>query len=304
MKSRIILAGGTGFIGQQLSAFLLAHNYEIVVLTRSPSEQRGNVRYANWDGNTVGEWAELLDGAASVINLAGRGINCRHTPEHRREILESRVQSVRVLSESIARCTQPPQSFIQAGAVGIYGDANDRWCDESAPKGSDFVAQVCRQWEEAFDAVSAPGMRKVLLRLGIVLGPNGGFLKVLSRLTRCFLGGQIGNGRQYISWIHITDLARMLLCAVEREQFAGVFNATSPAPVTNAEFMRELRRALHRPWSPPVPEWAARLGSWVLGTEPSLAFISQRCVPRHFLEKDFSFEFQELRPALANIFPD
>jgi NAD dependent epimerase/dehydratase family enzyme len=126
---------------------------------------------------------------------------------------------------------------------------------------------------------------------------------LLGKLTRWFLGGQVGNGRQYISWIHIADLSRLVLASIESEEVGGVFNATSPNPVTNAEFMRELRRALHRPWSPPVPEFAARLGSWLMGTEASLALVSQRCVPKRFLENGFTFEFSELHQALANIFP-
>jgi len=125
----------------------------------------------------------------------------------------------------------------------------------------------------------------------------------LGKLTRWFLGGQVGNGRQYISWIHITDLSRVVLGSIEREELAGVFNATSPNPVTNAEFMRELRRALHRPWSPPVPEFAARIGSWLMGMEASLALVSERCVPKRFLENRFNFEFPTLHEALTNIFP-
>src|SRR5439155_20187128 len=163
--------------------------------------------------------------------------------------------------------------------------------------------KVCEKWEAAFESLEAPARRKVLLRLGVVLGPNGGFLGLLSRLTRWFLGGQVGNGRQYLSWIHIADLSRMVLASIENRELIGVFNATSPNPVTNAEFMRELRRALHRPWSPPVPEFAARIGSWLMGTEADLALVSQRCVPKRFQENGFDLEFPELCEALANIFP-
>ena len=303
MKSRIVLAGGSGFIGQSLSPFLLSKNYEVIVLTRAESDHRGAVRYVHWDGKTLDDWLEFVNGACAVVNLTGRSINCRHTPEHRREIIDSRVDSVRVLGQAIARCAQPPKVFVQIAGVGIYGDKGERICDENTAQGNDFVAKVCEKWEAAFESVEAPAMRKVLLRLGVVLGPNGGFLGVLGRLTRWFLGGQVGNGRQYLSWIHIADLSRMVLAGIENRELTGVFNATSPNPVTNAEFMRELRRALHRPWSPPVPEFAARIGSWLMGTEASLALVSQRCIPKRFLEKNFEFEFPELREALANIFP-
>jgi uncharacterized protein len=304
MKPRIVLAGGSGFIGQSLSPPLVSKNYEIVVLTRGKSNHHGRIREAHWDGKKLGEWTQFVNGALGLVNLTGRSINTRHTPEHRREIIDSRVDSVRILGEAIGRCMQPPKVFVQLAGVGIYGDKGERICDETTAPGDDFVSEVCKKWETAFDSVDSPNTRKVLLRLGVVLGRNGGFLHVLSRLTRWLLGGQVGEGRQYVSWIHIADLSRMILQAIDQEQLTGVFNATAPNPVTNAELMRELRRALHRPWSPPVPEFAARIGSWLMGTEASLALVSQRCVPKRFLEKNFEFEFPNLREALANIYPN
>jgi uncharacterized protein (TIGR01777 family) len=303
MKPRIILAGGSGFIGQSLASSLLERGDEIVVLTRTPSHQEGAIRHVQWDGRTAGNWIEILNGSLALVNLTGRSINCRHTPENRREIIDSRVNSVRVLGEAITRCAEPPKVFVQAAGVGIYGDQGDRWCDETAPHGHDFVAQVCEQWEGAFEKIDGSQTRKVLLRLGVAIGPGGGFLKVLGRLTKAFLGGHVGNGRQFISWIHIADLTRIILSAIERDDLTGVFNATSPNPVTNAEFMRELRRALHRPWSPPVPAFAARIGAWLIGTEGKLALVSQHCVPKRLTESAFRFEFPALRLALANIYP-
>ena len=303
MKPRIVLAGGSGFVGQLLSPFLVSKNCEVIVLTRAEPDHGGAVRNVHWNGKTVADWVEFVNGAYAMVNLTGRSINCRHTPENRREIIDSRVDSVRVLGQAIGRCAQPPQVFLQIAGVGIYGDKGERICDETTAPGDDFMTEVCQKWEAAFDSVDAPKTRKVLLRLGVVLGPNGGFLGLLGRLTRRFLGGQVGSGRQYISWIHVTDLSRMVLASIENQELTGTLNATSPNPVTNAEFMRELRRALHRPWSPPVPEFAARIGSWLMGTEASLALVSQRCAPKRFLENGFNFEFPTLRPALTNIFP-
>ena len=303
MKPRIVLAGGSGFVGQLLSPFLVSKNCEVIVLTRAEPDHGGAVRNVHWNGKTVADWVEFVNGAYAMVNLTGRSINCRHTPENRREIIDSRVDSVRVLGQAIGRCAQPPQVFLQIAGVGIYGDKGERICDETTAPGDDFMTEVCQKWEAAFDSVDAPKTRKVLLRLGVVLGPNGGFLGLLGRLTRWFLGSQVGSGRQYISWIHVTDLSRMVLASIENQELTGTLNATSPNPVTNAEFMRELRRALHRPWSPPVPEFAARIGSWLMGTEASLALVSQRCAPKRFLENGFNFEFPTLRPALTNIFP-
>ena len=302
MRGRIILAGGSGFLGQSLGEVLRGKNYEVIVLGRGASGARDGIRYAQWDGRTLGEWASLLDGAKAVVNVTGRSVNCRHTPENKRQIMDSRVNSVRVLGDAISRCQQPPEVFVQSSSLAIYGDPGDRWCDEEAPHAEGFSEEVCKRWEGAFADVQKPGMRKVVFRIGIVLATDQGALPVLARLTRWFLGGSVDHGRQYISWIHIADLNRMFVEAIERAEIAGVFNATGPNPVTNAEFMRELRRALHRPWSPPVPAWATRIGARFMGTEPSLALTGRRCRPKRFLESGFHFEFPDLRRALADLY--
>jgi uncharacterized protein (TIGR01777 family) len=299
---RIILAGGSGFLGQSLGQVLLRHGFEVIVLGRGRSKVSGGMRHEQWDGHTLGDWASLLDGAKAVVNLTGRSVNCRHTPENKRQIMDSRVNSVRVLGDAISRGAQPPEVFVQASSLAIYGDPGDRWCDEEAPHAHGFSEEVCERWEAAFADIQKPGMRTIVLRIGIALAADQGALPVLARLTRWFLGGKVGHGRQYISWIHIGDLVRMFVDAIGRPDLSGVFNATGPNPVTNAEFMRELRRALHRPWSPPVPAWATQIGARLMGTEASLALTGRRCVPRRFLEHGFQFQFPELRPALSDLY--
>jgi uncharacterized protein (TIGR01777 family) len=299
---RIILAGGSGFVGQALAPVLVAKGYHVVVLGRSPAHRKDGVDYLQWDGKTAGHWSSALEGAEAVVNLTGKNINCRHTPENRREIIRSRVESVRVLGEAIANCATPPKVFAQASGVGYYGDTGDKVVDENAPPGNDFPAEVCRQWEGAFNALEFSTTRKVVLRLGVVLGRDGGALPLLEKLTRWFLGGAVGSGRQFISWIHIADLIQILLSAIERPELTGVFNANAPAALTNREFMRELRRALHRPWSPPVPAPFVRAGAWLMGSEGKLALLSSRCAPRRFLEHGFQFQFPTLREAFANLY--
>jgi uncharacterized protein (TIGR01777 family) len=299
---RIILAGGSGFVGQALAPVLVTKGYDVVVLGRRAAHRKEGVDYLQWDGKTVGNWSSALEGAEAVVNLTGKNINCRHTPENRREIIRSRVDSVRVLGEAIANCATPPQVFAQASGVGYYGDTGDQVADEDASRGSDFPAEVCRQWEGAFNALDLPGTRKVVLRLGVVLGRDGGALPVLEKLARWFLGGAVGSGRQFISWIHVADLIQLFVSAIERPELTRVFNATAPAPVTNREFMCELRRALHRPWSPPVPTPFARAGAWLMGSEGELALLSSRCAPRRYLEHGFQFQFPTLREAFANLY--
>jgi len=299
---RIILAGGTGFVGQALAPVLVAKGYRVVVLGRSAAHRKDGVEYLQWDGKNVGDWSSALEGAEAIVNLTGKNINCRHTAENRREIIRSRVDSVRVLGEAIANCATPPMVFVQASGVGYYGDTGDHVADEDASPGSDFPADVCRQWERAFNALDVPATRKVVLRLGVVLGRDGGALPVLEKLTRWFLGGAVGRGRQFISWIHLADLIQMLVSAIERPEHTGVFNATAPSAVTNRKFMRELRRALHRPWSPLVPAPFVRAGAWLMGSEGELALLSSRCAPRRFLEHGFQFQFPTLSEAFANLY--
>jgi uncharacterized protein (TIGR01777 family) len=299
---RIILAGGSGFVGQALAPVLVAKNYDVVVLGRGVGRRENGVDYVQWDGKNPVDWAHAIEGAEGIVNLTGRNINCRHTPENRREILRSRVDSVRALGEAIANCAVPPKVFVQASGVGYYGDTGDRIADEDAPRGTDFPAEVCRQWEGAFEALNLPATRKIVLRLGMVLGRAGGALPVLEKLTRWFLGGAVGNGRQFISWIHVVDLVEMFVRAIEHPGLPRILNATAPAPVTNGEFMRELRRALHRPWSPPVPAPMARAGAWLMGSEGELALLSCRCVPRRVLEHGFRFQFPNLRAALLDLY--
>jgi hypothetical protein len=300
-SKRVIIAGGTGFIGSALAAEFTLRGFEVVVLTRSPRPRGDGVVEVAWNGVQAGAWEALLDGAAAVVNLAGRNLNCRHTPDHLREIVDSRVNSVKAIAAAIGRVKQPPRVWVQAGAVGFYGDTGEVVSDETARAGGDSLADVCQQWEAALAAAETPQTRKVILRMGVVLGRDGGALPVLNTLTKWFLGGAAGTGRQYLSWIHLADLAAMFAAAVADERFSGVFNAVGPEAVTNAQFMRELRRVHHRPWSPPAPAFAVKLGAWLMGSNGSLALISQRCVPKRFLELGFQFRFANLPAALNDL---
>lgn len=301
-KRRVVLAGGSGFLGQSLVPKLLLRSCEVVVLTRSPQQRNDGAREVAWNGRTLGDWVPCLDGAHAVVNLAGRSVNCRHTPENVREINESRVNSVNAVAAAIHNVAHPPRVWVQAGSLAFYGDLDDRWCEEGAPSGQGKMVETCRLWETACLAAPLPGTRQVLLRIGLVLAREGGALPVLGKLTRWFLGGAAGSGRQYVSWIHLTDMDQMVIDAIERDEAIGVFNASAPNPVTNAEFMAELRRALHRPWCPPAPDWAVRFGSWLMRTDPSLALTGRRCAPKRFLKLGFKFQFPELRGALREIY--
>ncbi len=299
---RIILAGGSGFLGQALAAELTQRGRLVIVLTRHLDQRTDKIRSLHWDGRTIGPWAVELDGAAAIVNLTGKNVNCRYTPANRREIVESRVDSVNVLGEAIRRCRRPPKVFVQAASLAIYGDAGERVCDETAPPSRGFSAETCLAWESAFNALDCSTTRRVLLRIGFVLGREGGALRTLDRLTRCFLGGRAGSGRQYISWLHLHDMLQIFLFSLDNPDWNGVFNATSPDPVTNAQFMRELRHAIARPWSPPIPNWAVRIGARLMKTEAELALTGRRCLPQKLLDNGFRFAFPHLPQALANLY--
>ena len=300
-EKRVVLAGGSGFLGRALAREFTRAGYEVVVLTRKAKRRMGRVREVEWDGASVGEWARELEGAEAIVNLAGRSVDCRYTAENRREILASRVGSVEAVGRALAACEVPPKVWIQAGSLAIYGDAGRRVCCEDAPAGAGFSADVCLRWEHAFNQFELPSTRKALLRIGFVLGRDGGAFPTLARLARVYMGGTIGEGHQYISWMHVRDFTRLVLWCVEHEEAAGVFNATGPAPVTNAEFMCELRCALKRPWSPRVPAWLVRLGSLLLRTEAVLALTGRRCIPDRLVESGFKFIYTNLESALADL---
>jgi uncharacterized protein (TIGR01777 family) len=238
------------------------------------------------------------------MNLTGKSIDCPHTPENRVEIVRSRVNSVRAMAAAIGQVATPPKAWVQASATGFYGDTGDRSCDETAPRGEGFLAEVCEQWENALNAREPASTRQVILRIGFVLGHGGGALPVLSGMTKYFIGGAAGDGKQYISWIHLQDLVKVFTEAVAQRGWQGVFNATAPTPVTNAEFMKELREVMHRPWSPPAPAVMVRLGARLMGSEGSLALMSQRCPPVRLLAQGFKHHFPELRPALVDLLRD
>lgn len=299
-QTKVIIAGGNGFLGTTLAH--LARGYEVVILSRRPLPKDIPARGVIWDGRTLGAWAAELEGAKAVVNLTGRNVNCRYTTENLREINDSRVNSVRVVGEAIRACANPPAAWVQAGSLAIYGDAGDHPCDEAAAPGHGIPVETCLQWERAVAAEDTPRTRKVMLRISFVLGMGGGALRMLAGLTRAFLGGAIGRGRQYISWIHEEDMNRLWLRAIEDENMSGLYNATSPHAVTNAEFMRILRRVLHRPWSPPLPTFLVPVGCWLLRTEPVLALTGRRGIPARLLKAGFEFRHTDLKPALKTIF--
>ena len=288
--AKVILAGGSGFLGRSLGRALSAAGWEVVVLTRdpdrvAPSDETPALRGVMWNGETGGAWAAELEGAAALVNLAGRSINCVHTLENSREILESRLNAVKALAKGYARAKNPPPVWVQCSATGFYGNAGDRFCEEALPSGPGFLAEVCRQWEEAFAALDLPDVRRVVLRLGPVLDQKTGPFPAMLGVTRKFLGGAAGSGRQFLSWIHRDDAV-----------------AAFAAAVTNSEFMRELRAAVGRPWVPPAPEFVIRfVAEHQFRTDGNLILHGQRCTPQKLLATGFKFKHPAVGGAIRDL---
>lgn len=299
--AKVVLAGGRGFLGQALGRGLAAEGWEVVVLSRDPREG-APLREVLWNGETGGAWAAELAGAAALVNLAGRSINCVHTLEHSREILESRLNAVKALAKGCARAKNPPPVWVQCSATGYYGNAGDRFCEEALPPGPGFLAEVCRRWEGAFAALDLPGVRRVVLRLGPVLDRKTGPFPVMLGLTKKFLGGAAGSGRQFLSWVHRDDAVAALAAAVTRPEMTGTYNVCAPGAVSNAGFMRELRSAVGRPWCPPAPEFVVRfVAEHHFQTDGNLALHGQRCAPTRLLATGFRFKHPATGGAIRDL---
>lgn len=301
-KGRIVIAGGTGFIGRALTAECARAGHEVVVLTRdvpTSADLRVN-RYVRWDGRTLGDWKRELEGAAGVVNLSGASIVKRWTEEYKRKLRSSRVEPTRAIGQAIAACDSPPRSWVNVSGIGYYGDTGEREVSEAGRQGPGFLPDLAAEWESAVWHAATPRTKRVVVRVGTVLGREGGALPPLLSLTQAFLGGAIGEGRQWMSWIHIADLARLMRTAIE-DGWEGTFNGVAPHPVTNSVFMAELRRAAGRPWALPTPPWAIDIAGKLLGEQMRLVMESTRAVPVAAEARDFVFQYPRLRPALANL---
>ncbi len=298
-RPHLVLAGGSGFLGRAaLSKW--SSDWRITVLSRQARSLPG-ADVVTWDGATLGPWAAAVDGASAVINLAGRSVDCRYHDRNRREILESRVLSTKVLGEAIAHAATPPPVWLNSSTATIYRHALDRPMDEaSGDLGVGFSVEVARAWEEALFASPTPDTRKVALRSAFVLG-TGGPLAILARLTRLGLGGSQGPGNQFMSWIHETDWLRAIDFLIERSDLSGVFNLTSPHPLPNCDFMKLLRQACRVPFGMPTPSPLIRLGTMLMRTESELVLKSRRVIPGRLVDEGFEFTFPELSGALENL---
>jgi hypothetical protein len=298
---RVLITGGTGFIGGAVARALGDLGHSVIVLSRRnmpPSGWGDSVRLVQWKGPEVEIPEAARDRIDAVINLAGESIGTgRWTSARKDRIFESRIQTTRRLVAEIGAMPVKPKLLISASAVGYYGPHGDEELNEASPPGSDFLAVVCSHWEEEAKAMVRQGVRLALLRTGVVLGP-GGVLPRMMLPFRLFVGGPVGSGRQVVSWIHRDDLVGLILFILENDHVSGPINATAPQPVTNRQFARVLGRVMGRPAFLPTPGFVLRLA---LGEMADLVLTGQRVIPKRALEYRYTFRYPELEGALRNV---
>lgn len=307
---KIVIPGGSGQVGTMLARSFHQHGNDVVILSRKAQQMPW--RTVVWDAKTLGPWVAEIEGADVVINLAGRSVDCRYTPENRRQIMDSRVHSTYAIGQAIAQSTRPPRVWLQAATATIYAHRFDAPNDEAtgiiggnepnAPSSWNFSISVAQAWEQSTNEANTPLTRKVLLRSAMTMSPDpGGIFSVLLRLVRFGLGGKIGDGKQFISWIHDQDFIHAINWLIEHEELDGPVNVASPNPLPYAGFMRELRKASGMPIGLPATEWMVEIGTRLLGTESELVLKSRRVVPGKLLDSGFQFQFPTWPEAADNL---
>lgn len=299
---RILITGGTGLIGRPLAAGLAVDGHEVIVLSRNPERATGlpdGVRAERWDARTAGGWAHLAEGAGAIVNLAGESIGSgRWTQERKERILDSRLDAGRAVVQAVEQATEKPGVLIQASGIGYYGSRGGEVITESASPGDDWLARVAVQWEASTEPVEALGVRRAIIRTGVVLDAGEGALPRMLLPFRLFVGGPLAGGKQWLPWIHLQDEVAAIRFLIDNPEARGPFNLSGPNPVTNGQFGRALGRVLGRPSFVPVPGFALKL---LLGEMSTLVLDGQRAMPQKLLDLGFGFRFLVAEAALKDV---
>jgi uncharacterized protein (TIGR01777 family) len=293
MNKKIVIAGGTGFIGKYLAGQFQSLGYEVVIISR----RENNVR---WE-NTAGIIA-ALENSEMLINLAGKSVDCRYNQKNKDEILRSRTETTKILGQAILKCSNPPPLWVNSSTATIYRHAEDRPMTEATGEiGKGFSVNVATNWEKVFFSFQLPQTRQVALRMAIVLGKGGGVVKPFVNLVRFGLGGKQGNGKQMFSWIHIEDLLNIILFFQLHKELNGVFNCSAPNPVDNKTLMKTFRKLMNVKFGLPAPAWLLEMGATIIKTETELILKSRWVVPEKLVEAGYVFKYPAIEPALSNI---
>jgi hypothetical protein len=300
--NKIVIAGGTGFLGKVLVAYFKTKVTLVTILTRGESRIENNVQFIHWDAKTSGDWVQELENAEILINLTGRSVDCRYTQKNKDLILNSRMISTSILGEAINTCKNPPKIWINSSTATIYRHSLDKEMDEiDGEIGTGFSVNVATSWEKTFFSQQTPKTRKIALRTSIVLGKKGGALPPILNLTNIGLGGKQGNGNQKLSWIHEIDFARSIEFIIKNPDIEGVINIVSPKPVTNSTFMKTLRKVVKIPFGIPIPKPVLQFGARIIKTETELILKSRNVIPSKLVNNGFQFLYPDIKSALTSI---
>ena len=298
---KLIIAAGTGFLGNVLIQHFKNKFEEIVILTRGKSEIKNQIKYVNWNAKSFSGWEKELENTDVVINLAGKSVDCRYTEKNKTEILASRIDSTKILNQAILQCKNPPKHFINSSTATIYRHSEDKEMDEYTGEiGNDFSMNVAKTWEKTFYEVETQKTLKTAIRTSIVLGKNGGAFIPLKRLTQLGLGGKNGNGSQFVSWIHEKDFARAVEFIIEKE-LSGCINVVSPLPVRNEEFMKKLQKEIGIPFGLLISKSMLEIGARIIKTETELVLKSRNVIPKRLTENGFEFQFGDIDKTFKNL---
>lgn len=295
---KIVIAGGSGFLGRELASFFSQKSHQVLVLSRHP-RQRNDIK---WDGKSLGEWSTVLEDTDVLINLTGRSVDCRYHQKNKEAILSSRIDSTRVLQEAISTCVRKPAVWINASSATAYIHATTQLMDEyNGIIGDDFSMNVCKEWEKEFFKESGSAIRKVAIRTSIVLGNGGGAFPRMKTIAKLGMGGKQASGYQMMSWIHIQDFCRAVEFIILEHSLEGPVNVTAPHPVQNHEFMAALRKALRMPIGLNIPAWLLELGAAITGTETELLTKSRNVYPKKLMDLGFEFMFEVPQEAIKDL---
>ena len=294
---KIIIAGGTGFLGQVLKTYFTKQNYTVFILSRKPKSE--NEIY--WNGTDLGNWTKHLENAEALINLAGKSVDCRYTDKNKKAIYNSRIDTTNLLGLAVNLCDNPPKYWFNSSTATIYKGSLDRPnTEKNGIIGDDFSMNIAKSWEQTFNAITTPKTKKVILRTSIVLGKNGGAIIPLKQLTRFGLGGKQASGDQKVSWIHTVDFTNAIQFLMD-QNLKGVFNLCVPQPTDNKTLMQSLRQVLNVPFGISHPIWLLKLGAFFIGTETELVTKSRNVLPEKLLQHGFTFKYTNIKTALKDL---
>jgi len=301
MKSKIVIAGGSGFIGQELADYF-KDKFHVIVLTRGNSKTENDITFINWDAKNLGSWVAELEGAEALINLTGKSVDCRYNEANKTEIYASRLDSTAILGEAIKQCKQKPKVWMNAASGTIYRNEYEKPNTETdGIIGEGFSVDVCQKWEHLFYSFSFNEVRQINLRIAIVLQKDKSVMVPFKNLAKFGLGGKAGSGKQMFSWIHIADFCSAIAYFINNNNCAGTYNLASPNAVTNAYFMQKIREKLNMPIGINQPKWLLEIGAWLINTETELLLKSRWVYPEKLVNESFEFKYKGLELAINDL---